>query len=79
MDVSKAYGTCSLEGRVVDENEEVWCRRVVSLCEGLYSEVEAGVLVNGQQSRWFEVEEGLRQSCPLSSLLYSTYLWYGNG
>jgi len=47
MDVSKAHDTCSLEGRVVDENEEV--------C----------VLVNGQQSRWFEVEEGLRQKLPI--------------
>jgi len=35
MDVSKTYDTCSLEGRVVNENEEVWCRRIVSLCEGL--------------------------------------------
>lgn len=43
----------------------------VTLCEGLYSGVEANVLVDGQQSG---VEEGFRQGCPLSLLLYSMYV-----
>ena len=33
--------------------------------------VQASVQVDGQQSRWFRVDEGLRQGCPLSPLLYS--------
>ena len=36
--------------------------------------VQASVQVDGQQSRWFRVEEGLRQDCPLSPLLYSIYI-----
>ena len=37
--------------------------------------VEARVVVDVQQSRWFRVDEGLRQGCPLSSLLYSTGIY----
>ena len=36
--------------------------------------MQASVQVDGQQSRWFRVEEGLRQGYPLSSLLYSIYI-----
>ena len=39
------------------------------LCEGLYSGVETRV-VNGAKSRWFGVERGLRQGCPLSRLIF---------
>ena len=46
----------------------------LSLCEGLYEGVQASVQVDGQQSRWFRVDEGLRQGCPLSPLLYSVYI-----
>ena len=46
----------------------------VRLCKGLCEGVQASVQVDGQQSRWFRVEEGLRQGCPLSPLLYSIYI-----
>ena len=32
------------------------------------------VVFNGVKSRWFAVERGLRQGCPLSSLLFNIYL-----
>ncbi len=48
--------------------------RFVEMCSGLYENVQASVLLEGQQSRWFDVDEGLRQGCPLSPLLYSIYV-----
>lgn len=32
--------------------------------------MEASVLLEGIQSRWFEADEGLKESFPLSPLLY---------
>ena len=40
----------------------------VKVCEGLYSGLEMRVVMNRAKSRWFGVERGLRQGCPLSSL-----------
>ena len=47
----------------------------VGWCEALYEEVEGIVLMDCEQSRWFSVEEGLHQGCPLSPLLYSIYMY----
>ena len=44
------------------------------VCKGLYSGVETRVVLNGRKSRWFAVEWGLRQGCPLSPLLFNFYL-----
>ena len=46
--------------------------KVIRVCQGWYE--EASVVLDGQQSRWFRVEKGLRQGCPLSPLLYSIYV-----
>ena len=32
------------------------------------------VLMNGANSRWFSVESGLRQGCPLLPLLLNTFM-----
>ena len=34
----------------------------------------SSVLLDGEESRWFGVDNGLRQGCPLSPLLYSIYM-----
>ena len=44
--------------------------KFVRVCEGLDSGVEMRVVLNGGKSRWFAVESGLRQGCPLSPLLW---------
>ena len=46
--------------------------KVIRVCQGWYEEVS--VVLDGQQSRWFRVEKGLRQGCPLSALIYSIYV-----
>ena len=57
------------------EVADVWCRgEFAGWCEALYKEVEGSVLMDNEQSRWFSVEEGLRQGWPLSPLLYSIYV-----
>ena len=46
----------------------------VNVCKCLYEGVEASVLLGGECSRWFEVEAGLRQGCPLCPVLYSAHV-----
>ena len=48
--------------------------KFVRVCKGLDSGVEMRVVGNGGKSRWFMVEKGLRQRCPLLPLLFNIYL-----
>ena len=66
LDVSKAYDSVLREG--------LWCKmrnycvedKCVKSCG-----VEMRVVMNGAKSRWFGIERGLRQGCPLSPLLFN--------
>ena len=74
LDVGKAYDSVWWEG--------LWCKmrhygveeKLVKVCEGLYKIVEMRAVMNGAKSRWFVVERGLRQGCPLSPLLFNIYM-----
>ena len=48
--------------------------KFIRVCQSLHQDVEASIVLDGQQSRWFKMENGLRQGCPLSPLLYSIYV-----
>ena len=48
--------------------------KFIQICRGLYEGIEASVVLEGGKSRWFPVEAGLRQGCPLSPILYSIYV-----
>ena len=48
--------------------------KFAKVCEWLYSRVEMKVVMNRAKSRWFGVERGLRQGCPLSPLLFNIYM-----
>ena len=63
-----------MERRTVALYEAIWSRGEV--CEGMQrtiSGMETRVVVNGCKSRWYAVERGLRQGCPLSPLLVNIY------
>ena len=46
-------------------------KKFVRVCQSLYEGVEAGIVLDGEQSRWFKV---LVQGCPLPPLLHSLYM-----
>ena len=74
LDVSKAYDTVWREGLWEKMRSYGVAEKFIRVCQGLYEDVEASVVLDGEQSRWFRVEKGLRQGCPLSPLLYSIYV-----
>ena len=74
LDVSKAYNTVWREGLWKKMRMYGVEEKFIRVCRCLYQDVEASIVLDGQQSRWFAVENGLRQGCPLSPLLYSIYV-----
>ena len=74
LDVSKAYDTVCRDGLWRKMQQYGVEEKFVHICRGLYKGIEASVVLEGEQSRWFPVETGLRQGCPLSPLLYSIYV-----
>ena len=43
--------------------------KFIQVCRGLYEGIEVSVVLEGGKSRWFPVETGLCQGCPLSPIL----------
>ena len=44
--------------------------KIISMIEAIYNNIEAQIKVNGNMSQSFPVENGVRQGCPLSMILY---------
>ena len=44
--------------------------KLISKTEVIYNDIEAPVKINGHMSQSFLIERGVRQSCPLSMILY---------
>ena len=68
LDVSKAYDTVWRQGLWEKMEKYGVKRKLIEVCKALYRDVQASVLLDREQSRWFEVENSLRQGCPLSPL-----------
>ena len=49
---------------------------LVDVCRAMYRGVKASVVLDEENSRWFDVGNGLRQGCPLSPLLYSIFVMW---
>ena len=44
--------------------------KLISTIEAIYNDIEAPVKINGHMSQSFLIDRGVRQSCPLSMILY---------
>ena len=77
------WPSCILVRLMIVWREGLWhkmkqygVKMFVKVCEGLYSGMAKRVVLNGGKSRWFVVERGLRQGCPLFLLIlnFNIYL-----
>ena len=48
--------------------------KFVRVCKGLNNGVEARIVTEGGQLRWFWIERGLRQGCPSLPTLFNLYV-----
>ena len=74
IDVKKAYDRVWRDGlwkRLFDVgvNGKMW--RVV---KEMYREVKSCVMVDGEQTEWFDTDMGVRQGCVISPILYSVFI-----
>jgi len=76
VDISKAYDSVDRPSLIqVLPHYDVPCK-VARLVEALYDDTKCQVRVGGQLSEAFEVKTGVRQGCPLSSLLFNIFIDY---
>jgi len=74
LDLRRAYDTVWREG-LWEKLREIGVHGVfLSAITGLYREVRCCVQINGARSDWFQVEQGLRQGCVLSPLLFLIFI-----
>ena len=66
MGINQAYDTVWWDGLWEKLRRYGVEKEFVRMCEALYEGVEGSVLMDNEQSRWFSIEEGLHQGCPLS-------------
>jgi len=74
MDIRKAYDTVWREGMWRRLEETGVSQKMMKMLWGWYTGVESCVLVNGRRSKWFPVEQGVRQGCVLSPLLFLVFI-----
>ena len=48
--------------------------KIVRIGEEIYNNTECAVVIDGQQTEWFEVHVGLRQDCFMSLTLFNIFL-----
>ena len=44
------------------------------ILRSLYSQLESSVILDGEQSRWVPLQQGVRQGCPLSPILFTCFI-----
>jgi len=63
MDIRKAYDSVWRGGMWRRLEEAGVSAKMMGVLRSWYEGVEGAVMVNGKRSRWFQVEEGVRQGC----------------
>src|ERR1700743_1122445 len=74
IDLEKAFDRVPMQ-KLFEVLSEYGIRgRLLEAIESIYVESKAAVRIDGEMSEAFEVEEGVRQGCCLSSLLFIIFI-----
>jgi hypothetical protein len=74
IDIQKAYDRVWRDGLWYKLHKYGLSGKLWRVLRSIYESVESCVLVNDRQSRWFDIEIGLRQGCLLSPILFAIYI-----
>jgi len=74
IDIQKAYDRVWRDGLWEKLYEYGMKGKMWRVLKNIYDTVESSVLVNEGQSRFFDVDTGLRQGCLLSPILFAIYI-----
>jgi hypothetical protein len=74
LDVRKAYDTVWFLGLWHRMKEKGIGGKLLRVCKEWYDEMESCVLVRGDRTNWFPIEQGVKQGGILSPLLYSLFI-----
>uniref|UniRef100_A0A2D4JWW4 Reverse transcriptase domain-containing protein n=1 Tax=Micrurus paraensis TaxID=1970185 RepID=A0A2D4JWW4_9SAUR len=70
LDAQKAFDKVNWEFMRQQVKEMNFGVKFGKMIESIYSRQEARVVINGETTKPFEIERGVRQGCPLSPLLF---------
>ena len=74
IDIQKAYDRVWREGLWDKLYDYGMTGKMWRVLRSIYDSVEGSVLVNDTQTRFFDIEMGLRQGCILSPILFAIYI-----
>ena len=74
IDIQKAYDRVWRDGLWEKLYEYGMTGKMWRVLRSIYDNVESSVLVNDSQTRFFNVDTGLRQGCLLSPILFALYV-----
>ena len=74
IDVKKAYDRVWRDGLWVRLWEAGVRGKMWRVIRNMYKEVKSCVMVDGEQTDWFETHMGVRQGCVISPILYSVFI-----
>ena len=73
LDIKKAFDTVWHHALLVKLNKLGICGKIWRIICQLYENMMSAVTINGQRSKWFCIEQGVRQGGVMSTFLYLVY------